>query len=189
MAQIVVGAGTPTVDGLNFSPAVFFDRDGVLNVDTGYPHRPENLTLLPGAGEAVALIRRRGYRAIVVTNQSGIARGLFGEKDVELFHARLVSALAKKGGAIDAFYFCPYHPQAMIERYRCDHPDRKPNPGMIERAIADFAIDRSRSILIGDKNTDIEAALAAGIRGYLFTGGNLFDFVSSILPPSSALEA
>lgn len=168
-------------------PAFFFDRDGVLNVDTGYPHKVEDLRLVENAAKAVAFVRSLGYLAVVVTNQSGVARGMFGEEDVARFHAELQQHLAAEGGAIDAFYVCPYHPDAVVEQYRCDHPDRKPNPGMIERAIADFAIDRTRSILVGDKSTDIEAARAAGVRGYLFAGGNLHDFILS-LPEFQRLE-
>lgn len=164
-------------------PAVFFDRDGVLNLDTGYPHRPEEIILTDGAVKAIALARSLGYLTIVVTNQSGVARGLFGEAEVTRFNEALSRLLGGKPNesSIDKFYFCPYHPNAVVPNYRADHPDRKPRPGMIERAISDLEIDRSRSLLVGDKATDIEAANAAGIPGYLFCGGNLFAFLSPLL--------
>lgn len=127
------------------------------------------------------LQKKLGFLTIVVTNQSGVAKGLFGEDAVARFNARLSQELSVEGGEIDAFYICPYHPAAHIDRYRCDHPDRKPNPGMMERAIIDFSISRSASLLVGDKITDIQAAEAAGIEGHLFSGSNLFAFLSPFL--------
>ncbi|MFT8802992.1 MULTISPECIES: D-glycero-alpha-D-manno-heptose-1,7-bisphosphate 7-phosphatase [Gluconobacter] len=161
--------------------AVFFDRDGVLNLDTGYPHLPDEIILVDGAAEAVAMAKRNGYLTIVVTNQSGVARGFFNEKDVDLFNYALARRLACYGGIIDRFYVCPYHPDASIEAYRSDHPDRKPHPGMIKRAMADFRIDPQYSFLVGDKITDLQAAEAAGIAGHLFSGGNLSSFLSPLL--------
>ncbi|MBB2204860.1 D-glycero-alpha-D-manno-heptose-1,7-bisphosphate 7-phosphatase [Gluconacetobacter takamatsuzukensis] len=175
------GAHREDGGGVILQPAIFLDRDGVLNVDTGYPHCLEDMVLIPGAARAIALAKKLGYLTVVVTNQSGVARGLFGEDDVARFNAHLARALASEGGSIDAFYVCPYHPDAIIESYRCDHPDRKPNPGMILRAIADLPIDRAKSFLIGDKQTDIDAAAAAGIAGQLFPGGDLSTFLSSFL--------
>jgi len=184
-AQEREDAGTDAHRGL---PAVFFDRDGVLNVDTGYPHRPEELRLVTGAPDAIALARSLGYLIVVVTNQSGVARGLFGEDDVARFNEALAGRLADgRPGAptIDRFYACPYHPDAVVPAYRLDHPDRKPRPGMIERAIVDLGIDRSRSLLVGDKMTDIAAAEAAGIPGHLFPGGDLHAFLHPLLASSS----
>jgi len=162
-------------------PTLFLDRDGVLNVDTGYPHQPGDLVLIPGAACAVALAKTLGYLTVVVTNQSGVARGLFSEDDVARFNEHLAQALASEGGEIDRFYVCPYHPDATIPAYRRDHRDRKPNPGMLERAISELAIDPTRSFLVGDKETDVMAASAAGISGYLFPGGDLHSFLTHIL--------
>jgi D-glycero-D-manno-heptose 1,7-bisphosphate phosphatase len=115
---------------------------------------------------------------IVVTNQSGVGRGYYSEADMHALHARMSAELAEAGARIDAFYFAPHHPQAPVSAYRHpDPPDRKPNPGMILRALKDFPIDRARSVLVGDKPSDMEAATRAGVRGLLFTGGDLFDFL------------
>ncbi|MBR0558846.1 D-glycero-alpha-D-manno-heptose-1,7-bisphosphate 7-phosphatase [Neokomagataea anthophila] len=157
--------------------AVFLDRDGVLNVDTGYPHLIEHFQPIPGAVEAVATLNALGYRVIVVSNQSGVARGYFSEDAVRDFNRHLQYYYAERGARIDAFYYCPFHPQATIERYRCDHDERKPRPGMIERALKEHALDRARSFMVGDKESDIQAAQAANIKGFLFENGNLWDFL------------
>lgn len=159
-------------------PAVFLDRDGVLIEDCGYPHREEQLRFIPGAFEAVRRLNDLGYLCVIVTNQSGVARGLFSEDQMNAFNDLLVGRMAGRGARIDAVYACPFHPEAVEARYRHpDHPDRKPNPGMILRAIADHPIDPARSFLIGDQATDLEAARRAGVAGFLFEGGDLDRFV------------
>jgi D-glycero-D-manno-heptose 1,7-bisphosphate phosphatase len=159
-------------------PALFLDRDGVLNEDRGYVSRWEDFAWIPGAKEAVAAFNAAGWWVIVVTNQSGVGRGYYTEEDMHALHARMAAELASCGGRIDAFYFAPHHPQAPLETYRHpDPPDRKPNPGMILRALKDFPIDRGRSVLVGDKVSDMEAATRAGIRGLLFKGGDLKRFL------------
>jgi len=164
--------------------AVFLDRDGVLNVDHGYVGQVERLEWIPGAREAVARLNRLGLLVIVVTNQSGVARGFFDEAAVEAVHEAMQADLAGLGGRIDAFYVCPYLPDAEVERYRHpDHPDRKPNPGMLLRAMADFRIDPARALFIGDKARDMEAARRAGVAGALFPGGNLDAFVQDLALP------
>jgi D-glycero-D-manno-heptose 1,7-bisphosphate phosphatase len=166
-------------------PALFLDRDGVLNEDHGYVYRWEDFRWIPGAREAVAAFNRAGWLVIVVTNQSGVGRGYYSEADVHALHERMSQDLAQAGGHIDAFYHAPHHPEAPVEAYRHpDPPDRKPNPGMILRALADWPIDREASLLIGDKPSDLEAALRAGIRGVLFEGGDLFKFLAdeALLP-------
>ncbi|RFD19457.1 HAD family hydrolase [Komagataeibacter melaceti] len=165
-------------------PAVFLDRDGVINVDTGYPHRIEELEFIAGAPEAIASINASGRLAVVVTNQSGIARGLYGEEQAHAFNNHIQDRLREWNARIDAFYLCPYHPEATIARYRQDHPDRKPRPGMIERAIRDLDIDRGNSFLVGDRQTDVQAAQAAGMPGYLFTGPRLDAFIKPLLSSS-----
>jgi D-glycero-D-manno-heptose 1,7-bisphosphate phosphatase len=162
-------------------PAIFFDRDGVLNHDTGYVYDADTLTWIDGAREAVKAANDAGYFTFVITNQSGVARGIYREADIYAFHARMVEDLSRFGARIDAFEYCPYHPEAVVEKYRRLSRRRKPAPGMIEDLLTRFPIDKSRSLLIGDKKTDIEAARAAGIRGYLFTGGDLESFVKRIL--------
>jgi D-glycero-D-manno-heptose 1,7-bisphosphate phosphatase len=159
-------------------PALFLDRDGVLNEDHGYVSRWEDFRWISGAREAVAAFNRAGWLVIVVTNQSGVGRGYYTEEAMHALHARMAEDLAEVGGRIDAFYHAPQHPEAPVEAYR--HPDpplRKPNPGMILQALADWPIDRETSLLVGDKPSDLEAALRAGIRGVLFEGGDLMRFL------------
>jgi D-glycero-D-manno-heptose 1,7-bisphosphate phosphatase len=162
-------------------PAVFFDRDGVLNEDIGYVFKPSQLKWVKGAKRAVKAVNQAGYFAFVVTNQSGIARGFYTEANVQTLHKWISDELSKIGAHIDAFEYCPHHPDAVIERYRrvCDR--RKPAPGMINDLLKRFPIDVSRSILIGDKTTDIKAAETAGVKGLLFDGDDLEMFVNSRL--------
>ena len=159
-------------------PALFLDRDGVLNEDRGYVARWEDFRWIPGAKDAVAAFNRAGWLVIVVTNQSGIGRGYYTEAAMHDLHARMAEDLAAAGGRIDAVYFAPHHPEAAVESYRRpDPPDRKPNPGMILQALSEWPIDRERSVLVGDKPSDMEAAARAGVRGLLFTGGDLRRFL------------
>ncbi len=163
-------------------PCAFFDRDGVFNVDRGYTHKVEDIEWIAGGPQAVRRCNDLGYWVIIVTNQSGIGRGYYGEADMHAVHDALRAHLATAGGHIDAIYFAPHHEDAALERYRHpDPPDRKPNPGMLLRAMADFAIDKERSFLIGDKPSDLEAARRAGVKGYLFAGGDLDEAVRGIL--------
>ena len=163
-------------------PAVFLDRDGVLIVDSGYPHLEEHLVLIPGAADAVRRLNALGYLVVIVTNQSGVARGLFSEDQMHAFNALLVRRLAAKGARIGAVYACPFHDEAQDPRwFHPDHPDRKPNPGMILKATAEHGIDLARSFLIGDRQSDLEAARRAGVSGFLFESGNLDDFVRDLL--------
>ena len=149
-------------------PVAFLDRDGVLNVDHGYVHRPERLEWVAGAPEAVRLLNEAGIPVIVITNQSGVARGYFGETDVQLFHAHVQEQLRARGAHVDAFYYCPHHPQGTVAEFAIACDCRKPKPGMLERAARDFAVDRRRSFLIGDKDDDVAAAAAFGVRGIKF---------------------
>lgn len=167
-------------------PAAFLDRDGVINVDHGYTHRPEDLEFVPGAQAAIGRLNNAGYMVVVVTNQSGVARGYYGEDDVARFHAHMQRELRISGARIDAFYSCPYHADGAVATYRVDHPDRKPGPGMIRRALRQLPIDPRRSFMIGDLPSDMAAAAAAGIAGHRFTGDDLDDFVSGVLLQASA---
>jgi len=168
--------------------AALLDRDGVLNVDRGYTHRPEDLTFTPGAVAAVRRLNQSGRKVIVVTNQAGVARGLYDEAAVDRFHAAMNAALETEGARIDAFYYCPFHPEANVEAYRhVDHPDRKPNPGMVLRALRDFGVAPARAFLIGDRQSDIQAAAAAGVRGYLYRDGDLDQFVQDVLRAENRL--
>ena len=166
-------------------PALFLDRDGVLNEDPGYVHRWEDFQWIPGAREAVAAFNKAGWWVFVVTNQSGVGRGYYTEADVVALHARMSESLAEVGGRIDRYYYCPQHPDAALEAYRHpDPPDRKPNPGMILRALAEHPVDLARSIMVGDKDADVEAARRAGLRGLKFPSDNLMDFLAKELVPA-----
>jgi D,D-heptose 1,7-bisphosphate phosphatase len=148
-------------------PAAFLDRDGVINIDHGYMHRVEDLRFTPTAIEGIRMLKDAGYRVFVVTNQAGVAKGHYGEAEVGRFHAEMQRQLRASGAVIDAFYYCPFHPEGTVPAYRIDHPDRKPGSGMLERAMRDFPTDAGRSFLIGDRETDIAAAEALGLPGYL----------------------
>ena len=158
-------------------PAVFLDRDGVLNVDHGYVARREDFQWVVGAVAAVRALNEAGYYVFVATNQSGIARGLYAVEDMYKLHEFMTDELARVGARIDDIRFCPFHPEGTIDAYRRASEWRKPGPGMILDLMERWPVDRERSALIGDKEADMEAARAAGIRGLLFTGGNLEDFV------------
>lgn len=160
-------------------PALFLDRDGVLNEDRGYVHRWEDFRWIAGAREAVAAFNARDWWVFVVTNQSGVGRGYYAEADVHALHARMAQDLADAGARIDAFYHCPQHPEALEDRYRHpDPPDRKPNPGMLLRAMAEWPVDAARSVMVGDKAIDVEAGRRAGVRALLFPGGDLAAFLA-----------
>ncbi len=171
-------------DSATLKPALFLDRDGVLNEDQGYVHRWADFRWIAGARETVAAFNRAGWLVIVVTNQSGVGRGYYTEAAVHALHETMQADLAAVGARIDAFYLSPQHPEAVNPVYR--HPDpplRKPNPGMILQALADWPIDRDASLLIGDKPSDLEAAKRAGVRGVLFEGGDLRAFVAAMSLP------
>jgi D-glycero-D-manno-heptose 1,7-bisphosphate phosphatase len=137
---------------------------------------------MKGAREAVLQLNEAGYYVFVVTNQSGLARGKFSEIEMITFHERMQDDLAEIGAHIDAFYHCPFHADAVIEAYRvADHPDRKPNPGMILKALKQWPVNRALSFVIGDKETDMEAARRASLPGYRFDGGDLRTTIEAIL--------
>ena len=148
-------------------PAAFLDRDGVINVDRGYTFRPEHLEFTPTAIEGIRLLNEAGYSVLVVTNQSGVARGLYGVAEVEAFHTHMNAALAEAGAHVDGFYHCPYHPDGTVAAYAVEHEDRKPGTGMIRRAMREWNVDPDASFLIGDKQSDLDAAAAAGLSARL----------------------
>jgi D-glycero-D-manno-heptose 1,7-bisphosphate phosphatase len=162
-------------------PAIFLDRDGVLNVDKAFVARTQDFDWVEGARACVKRFNDLGYWVFVVTNQTGIAFGLYAESDMQSVHDKMQRDLAAAGASIDKVYWCPFHPDAAIERFRVDSPDRKPNPGMLLRAMDEFPVDASRSFLIGDKQADMEAAQAAGISGYRFAGGDLDAFAQECM--------
>jgi len=164
---------------LEARPAAFLDRDGVINVDHGYTYRAEHLEFTPTAVEAIRLLNKADYRVLVVTNQSGVARGLYGIADVESFHAHMNAALAHAGAHIDAFYYCPYHPEGTVGEFAMEHEDRKPGAGMIRRAMRDWNVRTEGSFLIGDKPSDAESAISAGIPSLLISS-NIGDLARAV---------
>jgi D,D-heptose 1,7-bisphosphate phosphatase len=170
-------------------PAAFLDRDGVLNEDLGYVHRPDQFRWIEGAREAVRWLNDSGYFVFVVTNQAGVARGYYDEEAVQSLHLWMNAELQTSGAHIDGFEYSPHHPEGTIERYRGISDLRKPGPGMLKKLMAEWPADPAGSLLIGDRETDIQAAAAAGIRGHLFAGGDLLAFVRRHVPERQRILA
>ncbi len=164
-------------------PAVFFDRDGVINEDTGWVGSIDRFHWTEGAKETLRFVNDLGLHVFLVTNQAGVARGLYSENDVVQLHACIAEELRNFGGTIDDVRFCPDNPDAVLSRYRRASSFRKPGPGMILDLMAKWNVNAERSILIGDKITDIQAAEAAGISGHLYEEGNLLKFVEPLVSP------
>ena len=159
---------------------LFLDRDGVINVDVGYLSDPAQLEFIPGAIEAMKEAQTRGYDIIVVTNQSGVARGYYTEEDVQTLHAEMSRRLEAEGVHILAYYYCPHHPEGTVEEYKKACDCRKPNPGMLTKAIKEWHVDVDSSFLVGDKPSDVQAAEAIGMRAYPFEEENLMTFLTPI---------
>jgi D,D-heptose 1,7-bisphosphate phosphatase len=153
-------------------PAAFLDRDGVLIEDTGYVHRPDQVKWLPGAKSAVKKLNDAGFFVFLVTNQAGVARGYYSEADVSRLHCWMTQELAAVGAHLDAIYYCPHHPDGISLTYKMICACRKPAPGLLLRALAEWPVRREGSFLIGDKAIDLQAAEAAEIPGHLFNGSN-----------------
>jgi D-glycero-D-manno-heptose 1,7-bisphosphate phosphatase len=162
-------------------PAVFLDRDGTLNEDTGYVHRVEEFRWLPGAIGAVRRLNEAGYYVFVVTNQSGVARGLFDEAAVRDLHHWMNAELRRAGAHIDDMRYCPHHPQAAVAAYRMACPCRKPAPGMILDLVRSWPVIAEASIAIGDKDRDAAAGRAAGIAAEVVRSGALESAVERLL--------
>ena len=156
--------------------AVFLDRDGTINREIDHLHSSSKLEFIPGVVSAIKEIRNQGYLVVVITNQAGVARGLYREEDVVLLHKVMNQRLMKEGALIDAFYYCPHHPEAGFEQYRLQCNSRKPKPGMILKAFEDLGINPIESILIGDKESDILAGKNAGIaHNFIVRSGHSID--------------
>jgi D,D-heptose 1,7-bisphosphate phosphatase len=161
--------------------AVFFDRDGVLNVDHGHVGTVDRLEWLKDAERAVKLANDANRYAFVVTNQAGVAKGYYTETDVNALHAHMQAHLNQNGAHIDAFRYSPYHIEGTVTEYARESDCRKPKPGMILDLLQQWPIDPAQSVLIGDKDSDMAAAEAAGIRGAKFEGGSLYEFLCAVI--------
>lgn len=148
-------------------PAAFLDRDGVLIEDSGYAYKVEDMNILPDVSSTLKSLQDRGYLLIVISNQAGVARGYFGEEDVKIFHKELARRIELASGAkIDAFYYCPHHPEGKVLEYRKNCDCRKPGIAMLTQAAKDFPIDWEKSFFVGDRSSDIDCAINARIRGF-----------------------
>lgn len=155
----------------NLQSAIFIDRDGTINEDTGYVSSPDDLIIYPWAAEAVRLVNESGMKAIVITNQSGVARSLYTERTLGAIHDRMTRELSRGGARIDGIYYCPHHPEIGDEIYRKRCECRKPRPGMLIDAARDHHIDLASSYVIGDKASDMNLAAEVGARGALVLTG------------------
>jgi len=162
-------------------PAVFLDRDGVVNIDHGYVYLAKDIQWVRGIEDAIKYLNNNNYYVFVVTNQSGIARGYYNEDDVDNLHIWMTEYLENLGAHINKFYYASYHPTAINEKHLTNRNLRKPNPGMIFKAFEEWDIDINNSFLVGDKDTDIQAATNAGIDGYLFDGNDINSLIRSIV--------
>jgi len=152
------------------APATFFDRDGVLNHDAGYTHRIEDFRWIEGARESIKRCNDEGRFVFVVTNQAGVARGYYDEQAIQRLHAWMNEDLRLLGAHIDDFRYCPHHPEGVVPAYTTQCGCRKPKPGMINSLLQEWPVDLASSVFVGDKESDLEAAAAAGLKGLLFHG-------------------
>lgn len=150
---------------------IFLDRDGTLNEEVNYLYRKEDLKILDGVPEALRMFRDQGYRIVVITNQAGVARGYYKEEDVQALHAYMNELLRAQGAEIDAFFYCPHHPEHGVGEYKKVCCCRKPEIGMFQQAEKLFAVDKNSSWMIGDKLIDVRAGRNYGVRTVLVGTG------------------
>jgi D-glycero-D-manno-heptose 1,7-bisphosphate phosphatase len=164
------------------TPAVFLDRDGTINEQMGYINHVSRFVMLPGTVQAVRLLNTNGYLTIVVSNQSGVARGYFPIELVDQVHRQMISQLAGQDARIDGVFFCPHHPDGVVSEYAVSCECRKPKPGLIEKARRQFDIDMSGSFVVGDQCKDIELAAQCGMPGILVRTGYGRGEIEYVLP-------
>tara|TARA_B100001057_G_scaffold183517_1_gene184199 strand:- start:314 stop:811 length:498 start_codon:yes stop_codon:yes gene_type:complete len=162
-------------------PAIFLDRDGVINIDKGYVYKIADFEWIQDAKKAIKYMKEKNYYVFVVTNQSGISRGYYNERDVEILHNHINKELRKISTKIDEFFYSPYHPDIANLKYENLQHLRKPNTGMLELAQKKWKFDKNNTFMIGDSVSDIECANNFGIKGYLFKSGNLLKFVKKTI--------
>jgi D-glycero-D-manno-heptose 1,7-bisphosphate phosphatase len=165
-------------------PAVFIDRDGTINEQMGYINHISRFVLLPGTAEAIKILNRHDFLAIVLTNQSGVARGYFPIDFVEKIHSYMKGLLQKKGAGIDGIYFCPHYKEGVVPEFSIACACRKPQTGLIETACENFDIDMANSYVVGDSYSDIDMAHRSNLKGILVTTGYGLGEIDYVLPGS-----
>jgi D-glycero-D-manno-heptose 1,7-bisphosphate phosphatase len=164
------------------APAVFLDRDGTIIDEVGYLDRPERVVLFPYSIAAIRALNLAGFRTVMVTNQSGIARGFFDEAVVHDIHRHIAEELRAGGAYLDAYYYCPHHPDGHVAGYGGPCDCRKPRPGLVERATRELGVDPARSFTVGDRWLDVKLAANVGAKGILVRTG--YGALEETRPPS-----
>tara|TARA_B100000787_G_C16196515_1_gene301269 strand:+ start:3518 stop:4015 length:498 start_codon:yes stop_codon:yes gene_type:complete len=162
-------------------PTIFLDRDGVINLDKNYVYKIVDFEWVTDAKKAIKLLKEKNYLIFVVTNQSGITRGFYSKKDVEKLHEYINLELKRNDCCIDEFFYSPYHPDIVNKKYSKLGHLRKPNTGMLELAQEKWNFKKNNCLMVGDSQSDMQCAERFGIKGYLFKGGSLLDFIKQII--------